>query len=188
MALPASAKRDATFDDLHDVPEHHVAEIIDGDLYASPRPATLHAQAASSLGGELYGPFERGRGGPGGWILLDEPELRLGSNAMVPDLAGWKRERMPQLPDTGAITLAPDWVCEVVSPSAEALDRSVKMPRYAQAGVSFAWLIDPRAQSLEVYQIRDGSWHLHSQFQRDAAVRAVPFDEAEIELAALWRR
>src|SRR5580700_3070151 len=109
-------KRRATYEDLLAVPEHLIAEIIDGELLTQARPALPHSRAATALGGELHGPFDRGRGGPGGWILLDEPELHIHGDVLVPDLAGWRRERMPELPDAAAIELAPDWVCEVLSP------------------------------------------------------------------------
>src|SRR5512142_1943672 len=115
------ARRNATYDDLLGLPSHVVGELLEGSLVVSPRPASRHARAASGLGGELHGPFQRGRGGPGGWIILDEPELHLGGNVLVPDLAGWRRERMPQLPDVAAFELAPDWVCEVLSASTQAI-------------------------------------------------------------------
>src|ERR1700690_2368947 len=118
------AKRPATYDDLFNVPAHLVAEIVDGELIPSPRPAARHATAASALGEELGPPFKRGRGGPGGWVILDEPELHIVGQIMVPDLAGWRRERMPEIPDVAFFELAPDWVCEVLSPSTAALDRT----------------------------------------------------------------
>jgi Uma2 family endonuclease len=121
-----------------------------------PRPASLHARAASSLGGELYGPFDRGRGGPGGWIILDEPELHLHGDMLVPDLAGWRRERMPELPDASAFELAPDWVFEVLSPSTAATDRAEKMPIYAREQVGQLWLVDPIAKTLEACHFESG--------------------------------
>lgn len=121
MADPA--RRHASYSDLRGVPDHLVAEIVDGELVTSPRRAPRHARASSSLGGELYGPFDRGGGGPGGWVILDEPELHLSGDALVPDLGGWRRERMPSLPEVTAFELAPDWVCEVLSPSTAPLDR-----------------------------------------------------------------
>jgi hypothetical protein len=130
--MASIAKRRATYDDLLQVPAHRVGEIVDGDLHVSPRPASRHALASSGLGSALGPPFHNGRGGPGGWWILDEPELHLGPDVLVPDLAGWRRERMPEFPDTAAFTLAPDWVCEVVSPSTEGLDRARKMPAYAR--------------------------------------------------------
>jgi len=188
MPLPLPAKRAATYDDLRRVPEHLVAEIVDGELYTSPRPAARHARAVSRLGSELDGPFDRGRGGPGGWIILYEPELHLAGQVMVPDLAGWRRTRMAELPDVAAFELAPDWICEVLSPGNEAFDRSLKMPRYAEAGIPHAWLIDPGAQTVEVYEMASGGWHLVARHAGEAPIRARPFDAVEIQLASLWAR
>jgi len=139
------ARQLACYEDLLDLPEHLVGEIIHGVLHSHPRPALRHARAASSLGMELGPPFQRGRGGPGGWWILDEPELHLGAHVVVPDLAGWQRSRVPQLPDAAYIELPPDWICEVLSPATAKLDRTQKLPIYAQFGVQWAWLIDPRA-------------------------------------------
>jgi Uma2 family endonuclease len=188
MPVPIPAKRPATYEDLKRVPEHLVAEIIDGELYTSPRPAARHARASSLLGVLLGGPFDRGRGGPGGWIILDEPELHLVGQVMVPDLAGWRRTRMPEVPDVAAFELAPDWICEVLSPGNEALDRSLKMPRYAEAGVQHAWLVDPRARTLEVYAATSGRWHLVARHEGEGLVRAEPFEALEVDLGDLWVR
>lgn len=182
------AKRPATYEDLLAVPEHLVAELINGALIANPRPAARHARAASSLGGELYGPFDRGKGGPGGWILLDEPELHLRGDVLVPDLAGWRRQRMPELPDTAAFELAPDWVCEVLSPSTAATDRAEKMPIYAREGVPHLWLVDPLARTLEACRLENDRWTVLGTWRDDARVRVEPFGELELELAELWAR
>ena len=146
---------------------------MDGVLDVQPRPGARHAQATSALAGELDPPFRRGKGGPGGWILLYEPELHLGPDILVPDYAGWRRERMPTLPDAAFFTLAPDWVSEVLSPSTARLDRVQKLPIYAREHVGHAWLIDPRAQTLEVFARRDEGWLLRGTFAGDASVRAV---------------
>ncbi len=179
----------ATYADLLRVPEHLVAELIDGELVTSPRPALRHARAASMLGVVIGGPFGIGSGGPGGWVILDEPELHLGDNVLVPDLAGWRRERMPQLPDAAYLTLSPDWVCEVVSPATGAHDRADKLPIYAREGTGHAWLVDPSLQTLEVFR-REGDrfWTLLATFVGDRKVRAEPFDAAELDLALLWAR
>jgi Uma2 family endonuclease len=142
------------------------------------------------LGGELSGPFHRGtRGGPGGWVLLDEPELHLhGGQVLVPDLAGWRRERMPQVPDAAAFELAPDWVCEVLSPSTEAMDRATKLPIYAAERVSHAWLIDPMVRTLEAYRLEGSRWTLLGTWTGEAHVRVEPFEALELELGALWAR
>ena len=179
-------KKPATYADLEALPPHVVGEIVAGELYASPRPASRHAVVSSCLGGELIGPFGRGRGGPGGWILLDEPELHLAEDVLVPDLAGWRRERMPQVPDVAAFTLAPDWVCEVLSPSTRTLDRKAKLPVYAREGVPHVWLMDPRTLTLEVFALVDGHYTALLTHTGTAPVRAVPFDAVSLDLPFIW--
>jgi Uma2 family endonuclease len=178
--------RPATYDDLVAVPEHLVAEIVDGELWTSPRPAPRHGAASSEVGHQLGPPFHRGRGGPGGWWILDEPELHLGGHAVVPDLAGWRRQRMPRLPDTAHFVLAPDWVCEVLSPSTMQLDREKKLGVYAGHGVRHAWLVDPLARTLEVLRLEGAHWTLIDTHTGEAVVRAEPFEAVELELGALW--
>lgn len=186
MGDPARTR--SVYDEFLAVPSHLVAEIINGVLETQSRPALRHALASSNLGGELNGPFQRGRGGPGGWVILDEPELHLGPHILVPDLAGWRRERMPVVPDVASVELAPDWICEVVSPSTEARDRAAKLPIYATHEVKHAWLVDPLTQTLEVFRLESGRWSLLGVHVDDALVRAEPFDAIELELAALWAR
>lgn len=197
MGLPAAKlppPRRATYADLEAVPANQVAELIEGSIHVMPRPAPRHANASSTLGGELYSPFHRGRGGPGGWWILDEPELRFPDptqpgefNTLVPDLAGWRRERMPVLPSTAYFALAPDWVCEVISTSSEAHDREVKMPLYACEGIPHAWLLDPVKRLLEVCTLDANRHWSDPVFYRDVeVVRAVPFDAIELDLSALW--
>jgi Uma2 family endonuclease len=191
MATPAPKAKDRR-QELYDaycaVPSHQRAEIINGTLYVMSRPAPRHANATSVLGADLNGPFQRGRGGPGGWWILDEPELQLVSQEpMSPDLAGWRAQRMPALPDTAYFTLAPDWVCEVLSKSTETIDREKKLPIYAAHGVSHVWLIDPIAKTLEVYTLdSDRRWRDVRIHEGDARVRAQPFEAIEIDLADLW--
>ena len=179
-------KKDATYADLCAVPENFVAEILEGELYAFPRPAMPHAHVAAVLGGELMGPFHRGRNGPGGWLILDEPELHLGKDVLVPDIAGWRRERLPRLPDAAHLTLAPDWLCEVLSPSTETVDRAKKLKIYAREGVSHAWLINPLLEALEVLRLESQRWSLIGAYAGGSVVRAEPFGAIELELAALW--
>jgi Uma2 family endonuclease len=186
--MGAPAKQRATYDDLLAVQGNLVAEIVNGDLVTRPRPAAPHATVASGLGGELWGPFHRGRGGPGGWVILDEPELHLHGDVLVPDLAGWRRSRMPQIPQAAAFELAPDWICEVLSSSTQAIDRADKMPIYAREGVSYLWLVDPLARTLEVFRLQEQAWTMRGAWRDDAVVRAEPFDAIELELAALWAR
>jgi Uma2 family endonuclease len=185
MADPA--RRRATYDDVLSAPPHMVAELIDGELRLQPRPAKAHAAAASALGEELGPPFKRGKGGPGGWILLDEPELHLGADVLVPDLAGWRRERMPVLvDDVPYFTLAPDWACEVLSPRTAKQDRIEKLPIYARENVGHVWLVDPRLHTLEALRREGAQWLVVGLWKDDARVRAEPFDAFELDLAILW--
>lgn len=187
----SSAARDpvrALYEQYLAVPEHKHAEIVRGTLYVMPRPAPRHANAATVLGAELNGAFQRGRGGPGGWWILFEPELHLlPFEPVIPDIAGWRVERMPGFPETTYFSVVPDWVCEVLSPSTENIDRNEKLPLYAQKGVRHAWIVDPVARLLEVHVLGDeGRWrevHIH---RADTVVRAPPFDAIAIDLAALW--
>ncbi|HHJ38554.1 MAG: hypothetical protein AXA67_03735 [Methylothermaceae bacteria B42] len=188
MAEPA--KRPATYEDLFDLPENLVGEIIHGVLHTHPRPAPKHARAYSALGHHVGGPFDYDSGGPGGWWILDEPELHLGENILVPDLAGWRREQMPSLPETAWFELAPDWVCEILSPSTARLDRAVKMPLYARENIGHLWLVDPDLQTLEVYALDrdhgDPRWLLLATLEGDAPVRQPPFEAVEFGLGSLW--
>ena len=184
MSTPAPGP--ATYEDLLRLPPNLVGQIVNGVLHAHPRPAARQAVVASTLGADLGSPYQRGRGGPGGWWILDEPELHLLGHVLVPDLAGWRHERMPQVPDVAWFDLAPDWVCEVLSPSTARLDRVEKLPINAEAGVAFVWIVDPAARTLEVYRHDGAHWLLVGSHADDARVRAVPFDAVELELDALW--
>lgn len=175
---------------FQDAPPEMVAEILEGELYVSPRPATLHTAAATALVEELGPPFKRGRGGPGGWIILYEPEIHLGMrpDKLVPDLAGWRRERMPELPDVPALSAVPDWVCELISERTERVDRGKKMQIYRREGVGYLWLVSPGSQLLEVYRLEGGRWLLLDIFEGNTKVRAEPFDAIELDLSMLWAR
>jgi Uma2 family endonuclease len=181
-----AARKVATYEDVLAAPPHKIAEIVDGELILSPRPASRHAVAASTIGEELGPPFKRGRGGPGGWLIVDEPELHLAASILVPDLAGWRRERMPVMPDAPFLTLAPDWICEVLSPGSARFDRKQKMPIYAREAVRHAWLVNPEERTLEVFRLVEGRWSLLGTFADDERVRAEPFDAIELDLALLW--
>ncbi len=184
--FPVSIRRRATYQDVLNAPATTVAQIVDGELVLLPRPALRHASAASILGQELGPPFHRGKGGPGGWILLDEPELHLAEDILVPDLAGWRRDRMPALPDAPFTTLPPDWVCEVLSPGTAKLDRSLKLPIYAREQVAHVWLVDPAARTLEILRREGSRWLLMGVCSDEARVHGEPFDAFELELGALW--
>ena len=185
MAEPAG--RMATYEDLHGIPENTTGEILDGELFVTPRPSPGHSNAASSLGGELVPPYRFGRGGPGGWIILIEVEVRLSErNLLVPDLAGWREERFPGWPAENWFSSVPDWVCEILSPGPASRDRIHKMRVYADHGVQWLWLVDPKELTLEIYALESGRWVRLSAFAEDDRVRAEPFQEVEIELANLW--
>lgn len=188
--MTVEKKRRATYQDVIDAPEQKVAEIIDGELILSPRPGIPHTGVASSIMADLSGPFHRGRGGPGGWHILIEPELHLANDidmdVLIPDLAGWRRERLPSLSNDSFFTLAPDWICEVLSRSTGTIDRLKKMPLYARAGVQYAWLVHPGLRTLEIFVLRDGNWVKTAAHQGDVVVRAAPFDAIELDLALFW--
>ncbi len=178
--------RPATYDDLRKVPDIYVAEIVGGQLHATPRPAPRHIDAGSALGMVLGGPYQLGRGGPGGWWILDEPQLHVGPDVLVPDLAGWRRVRMPRLPDTSYFSLPPDWVCEILSPATASFDRDRKMAVYAREGVPYAWLVDPIARTLEVLRLDRELWTIVSTHADSSGVCAQPFTDVAFDLGDLW--
>ncbi len=176
----------ATYADLEAVPSHLIAEIIAGRLHTHPRPRPKHANTASVLGGTLVGSFQTGVNGPGGWWITDEPEVHLGDDIVVPDIVGWRRDRMPRLPDTSFYSISPDWVCEILSPSTESLDRSSKREIYAAHGVSHLWLIDPERRFIETFALTGGQWLLLATYCDDAKFAAPPFEAVPFALSLLW--
>jgi len=185
MSEPAG--KEATYEDLYDLPENMTGEIIDGELIVTPRPSRKHVFAATSLGGVVTVSYQLGKtGGPGGWIILIEPEIRFGKDTLVPDLAGWKRERFPVEEPHNWISVAPDWICEVISPSTARNDRVKKMRIYARHEVRHAWLIDPLLKILEVNRLEAGRWVSLDVFAENDKIRAEPFQEVEIDLGDLW--
>jgi Uma2 family endonuclease len=187
-----ASKKPATYEDLMQVPEHQVAEIVNGELVVSPRPASRHANASSRLGVAL-GPFDRDPGGdePGGWLFLDEPELHLGAGGrqvVVPDLAGWRRERLPELPDAPWIDIVPDWLCEVASPSTARHDSIVKSAIYLDAGVRWLWLVTPLTETIEVFEKSpdQARWTLVTTAVGPEPRRLAPFEALTLDVARLW--
>lgn len=184
----AQAKRRATHEDLLRVPDTQIAEIVEGDLVVSPRPATPHAFAATEIAADLLPTFHgrTARTGPGGWWILAEPELHLSEDVLVPDLAGWRCDRMPALPNAGALVVAPEWVCEILSPSSIRHDRIGKMRCWAREGVGFVWLVDPAAHTLETFRLESDRWTVAASHAGDESARVDPFGEVEIGLGRWW--
>jgi Uma2 family endonuclease len=182
----ALVKTGATYDDLRAVPDRLIAEIIDGNLHVSPHPSVRHCLAQSVLIG-VVGSFSNPVGAAlGGWWILFQPEVHLGDDVLVPDVVGWRRERLPAMPDAPWMTLPPDWVCEVLTPDTEQMDRVDKLRIYRQAGVGHAWLVKPEIGTLEVYRRADGGWTLVGTHGDEGLVRLEPFDALEWELSRLW--
>lgn len=181
---------DATYEDLKKVPDNLIAQIVEGTLITMPRPATGHARVATQLSGELHGPFDRGRGGPGGWTFLIEPEIHFPRNILVPDIAGWRLERMPRPPppETAFLTLAPDWVCEVLSPRTASIDRIQKRRVHAREKVAFMWHIEPLDRVLTAYALEGADYRELGVWggDEDTVVRVAPFDAIELDLTTLW--
>jgi Uma2 family endonuclease len=188
LAMSAATRPKTLYEQLEELPEGLNGEIIDGQLYTEPRPRPRHSLAASNLGAELIGPYSRGRGGPGGWWILHEPEVHFvhKTEVVVPDLAGWRRERLPALPDDVPFATAPDWVCEVLSPSTRSKDREIKMPLYARYGVPYVWIIDSKIYTLETYQLRGAALTLTGTFGPEASFATAPFEAVRFRVADWW--
>ncbi|HVK62826.1 MAG TPA: Uma2 family endonuclease [Polyangium sp.] len=182
-----AARKRATYEDLLALPPNVKGEILDGVLYTQPRPRFRHVHGASSVQEQLGPPFRRGIGGPGGWWIATEPGIALPNSPEVsPDLAGWRRERMPEPPGDDPITVVPDWVCEIFSPSTRGYDQRVKQPFYAKHGVRWLWFIDPEAHVLVAYRLENGRWAYIDTWGDDDRARIEPFDAIELDLSDLW--
>jgi Uma2 family endonuclease len=187
MALARPLDRPATLADLESLPEHLRGEIIDGMLYVFPRPRAPHADVEADVVDALRGPFQKGRGGPGGWWILPEPGIQLPrAPEFVPDVAGWRRERLARPPADGPITVVPDWICEILSPTTRGYDLIVKRRFYADIGVGHLWYVDLEARALMVSRLENGHWVELGVHGVGEKVRAEPFDAVEIDLATWW--
>ncbi|MGZ3421105.1 MAG: Uma2 family endonuclease [Polyangiales bacterium] len=188
MAAPAHKTEAELRAALEALPENVKGEIIDGELFVQPRPRFRHARASLFVGRHIGGPFDLDDGGPGGWWILVEPGIELpNAPEVAPDVAGWRRTRMPSPPPPDEpIRMAPDWVCEVLSPSNQRWDLLKKFPFYARTGVPWLWVIDPRARTLEVRELRDGKWTVRSVHGDEDSVRLPPFEEVELPLSRMW--
>ncbi len=175
------------YEDLVNLPASLTGEILNGQLYAQPRPSGKHILAASNIGSEIHGAYQRGRGGPGGWWILQEPEVHfvLDEEVTVPDVAGWRKTTMPAIPDGHKFTIVPDWICEIHSPSTESIDRNIKKPLYARFGVSFLWLIHPKNRTLETYRLVEGNWKSQGVYSGADTFCVEPFESVKIQLDEL---
>ena len=187
MSKAAAISAPATRADLERLPEHIVGEIIEGVLYSAPRPRARHSNVELVLGGDLNSLYQRGRGGPGGWWILVEPGIELpAATEIVPDLAGWRRERLPSLPENGPIAMVPDWVCEILSPSTRRHDLLIKRPFYARVGVEYLWMVDCEARTLSVSRLVDGHWLEIGIYGETDPIRADPFAAVELTMHDWW--
>ena len=183
-----TARRPATIEDLDRTPaDGRVYEILGGSLEAQPRPRPSHSRAQSRLNGQLSDPFDAGRGGPGGWWLLTEPEVRRSQHdIVVPDVAGWRRERLARLPTNRPIDTPPDWICEVVSPNDRGRDRVRKASLYLRAGIPHYWILDTDARSLEAFAARAGAWRRSGGRTDGDTPRIPPFESIELDISSLF--
>ena len=180
MSLPVRAS--TLYEYVESLPEGYTGEIVDGQLYVHPRPSARHVRISSAMGFELGGPFDRGRGGPGGWWILDEPEVHFVRDVevCVPDIAGWRRERMTSLPEGHRFEIVPDWICEILSPRTVAADRGAKQATYAAFGVGHYWIVDPTARTVEAYTNRNGDWVEVGTARGDEEIRLPPFEAVAV--------
>lgn len=194
--MTGPARRRATYQDVLDAPDDKIAQVVNGVLHLFPRPRIHHQRVTSVLGAVLLTRFDLGGGGPAGWILLVEPELHLGDDILVPDIAGWRVERLPESEAEGTdgddgvafVTIAPDWICETLSRSTQRFDRGDKMASYAAAGVKHAWLVHPVRRTVEVFRLYRRRWKTLATHHDHERIRAEPFEALELDLALLWRR
>lgn len=194
--MPALAYRLSLYEQLEGLPPGLTGEILNGQLYTQPRPSGPHGHAAVSLDRRIGRRYDDGDDGPGGWWILIEPEVHFvrDQEVAVPDLAGWRRERMPHIPEGHRFEVVPDWICEILSPSTASKDREIKLPLYAWYGVAHVWLLDPQRRTLEAYELATpgpgkpipGDWRLVVEAGGKDCVRVPPFPELDLELAALW--
>ena len=179
----------ATYEDVLNAPPHMIAEVADGKLYLHSMPAPLHANAISAICALIGCPFHRGTEGPGGWWIINKPEVHLGADGediLGPDVAGWRRENMSGIPDAAYFSVVPDWVCEVLSPSTRSFDLGAKRTIYAREQVRHLWLVDPDARTLEAFELRKGQWILTDTLVDTGSVSLPPFDAISFPLEELW--
>jgi len=178
----------AAYQDVENLSARAIGELFDGRLHAQPRPAAPHVHTQFFVGGHLFNPFYRGIGGPGGWVILAEPEIhfKLDLDVTVPDLAGWRRARKLKFPTGHKIELVPDWICEILSPSTRSIDQEIKMPLYARYGVSYLWLVEPIEHVVDAYRLQGGEWVAVGRYTGTTQAAIPPFDAVLLDLGSLW--
>jgi Uma2 family endonuclease len=178
----------ATLADLDALPPGVVGEIIEGVLYTMTKPRAPHQRTTRTIGGRIGDPFDHGRGGPGGWWILTEPGIEFPDDTkeLSPDVAGWRRERLPRLPRKAPIRVVPDWVCEILSPTTRRHDLLRKLPYYAKVGVSALWLVDIEARVLTAQRLESGHWVTIGSYAEETEVRIEPFDAVPLDIASWW--
>lgn len=182
-----SSRKVPTIADLEALPSGVKGEIIDGVMYTMTRPRGPHQRLGLGIGADLRDPFDRGRGGPGGWWILPEPGIELLNTPEIsPDVAGWRRERLPNLPSDAAITVVPDWVCEILSPTTRRHNLLIKKPYYASVGVLFHWIVDLEARTVTAYRLENGRWSELRVWGDERDARIEPFEAVALDVASWW--
>jgi Uma2 family endonuclease len=188
MSTTKPSARPPTLADLDALPPGIVGEIIEGVLYTMTKPRARHQRTSTGISGDLCGPFDLGRGGPGGWWIISVPGIELPNDTkeISPDVAGWRRERMPELPVDEPISVVPEWVCEILSPTTRRHDLLRKQPYYAKVGVPFLWLVDLEARVLTAYRLERDAWQVIGTYSEETEVRIPPFDAVPLRVTDWW--
>jgi Uma2 family endonuclease len=186
--MPSSARiAPANAADLAALDERVRAEVIRGVVVEKAAPSFEHGDAQSSLAAALKDPFQRQRGGPGGWWIATDVEIELEVHEVYrPDLVGWRRERMSERPRGRPIRVRPDWVCEVLSPSNAEYDLGAKLFTYHRSAIPQYWIADPEHATLTVYRATEHGYVVVSSAGRGDRVRAEPFEAIEIAIEELF--
>ena len=188
MTTPVQKPGGKTIADWLAQPEDARLELIDGEFFEKAAPTMDHARAQISIGAFIWGSFDRkpgGPSGPGGWWIGSEVDIALDGRGYRPDLAGWRRERMPVLRKERPVTVRPDWICEIVSESNRTTDTVKKLRRYHQSGVPHYWILDQLERTLTVHRNGPDGYLIALRAEAHERVRAEPFDAIELQVSVL---
>lgn len=187
MSTTKPSTKPPTLADLDALPPGVVGEIIDGVLYTMTKPRMRHQRTMLKIGGGVAAPFDDGIGGPGGWWIIPEPGIELPDTPEIaPDVAGWRRDRMPEMPIDEPIRIVPDWVCEILSPTTRRHDLLVKLPYYAKVGVAYHWLVDLEGRTVTAQRLDSGRWTTLGVYCDETDARIEPFDVVPLHVASWW--